>query len=119
MPHLGHAVPVRHLKTEALRTLRAMQAGRIPWSMGEGCLRLICLEVADILERNLLRLHGKPSAPAKFSVGRPSKYRKREKPAKPKRAYVRRQLMPPHLYREVEEHTLEPWLAEEGRSRDR
>jgi hypothetical protein len=57
--------------------------------------------------------NGRPKPlPFKFSTsaGLPRK----PKPAKPRRSYVKRHLMPPHVFREVEEHPLEPWLANEG-----
>jgi hypothetical protein len=55
----------------------------------------------------LLAISSLSAAPVKFSApaGRPRK---------PKRAQVQRKLMPDHVFREIEEHPLEPWLANEG-----
>ena len=82
---------VRHLRDEALPTVVAMQAGRIPWAMSEGCLQLIRIEVEDVMRRNLLRFTASLRRRTS-SRRRPSKYRRRQ--VKPKRKYVKRKLMP-------------------------
>ena len=111
----GRVPTERYLKGEALKVIAARDAGRLDPRTAEITLELIRIECKAIMDRNRARANGEPEPEpidaddGPKTIGRPRLFLRRPKRKPywrddcPRRPYVRKQIMPAHEFKEIEE----------------